>query len=221
MHIADVESNNLGANGIVAGGLPISVGAGLSIKMRHTDQVCLTMFGDGAANEGAFHEALNMASIWSLPVIYVCENNQYAMSMSVKQAFNIEHISQRAAAYGIPGSTVDGNDVLAVYDAVTQAATRARAGEGPTLIESVTYRWRGHSKSDRQLYRTRDEIKHWQERDPIPRFAAYLLQAGLITQGEVDALRPQAVGVIDQAVMFAENSPEPDVATILEGVYAD
>ncbi|GAB4471344.1 MAG: thiamine pyrophosphate-dependent dehydrogenase E1 component subunit alpha [Anaerolineae bacterium] len=220
MHIADVQRNNLGANGIVGGGVPIAAGVGLSIKLRKTDQVCLVLFGDGAANEGSFHESLNLSSIWDLPVIYLCENNQYGMSMSVKRAMNIERISQRAAAYGIPGVTVDGNDPLAVYDAVSTAAARARAGEGPTLIEALTYRWRGHSKSDRQLYRTRDEVKEWQERDPIPRFAKRLLDAGLLTGAEAEAMRQRAYQKIEEAVAFSENSPEPDVATIMEGVYA-
>jgi pyruvate dehydrogenase E1 component alpha subunit len=216
MHIANVEANNLGANGIVAGGVPIAVGVGLSIKMRKTDQVCLVAFGDGASNEGAFHESLNMASIWSLPVIYLCENNQYAMSMPVTKAIHIEHISQRAASYGIPGVTVDGNDVLAVYGVVKTAADRARAGQGPTLVESVTYRWRGHSKSDKQAYRTREEVKSWQQRDPIPLYAAAL---GL-TAAELDDLRKQAADRIAEAVAFAQASPEPDVNSILEGVYA-
>ena len=220
MHIADIDSNNLGANGIVAGGIPLSVGVGLSIKLRGTDQVGLVMFGDGAANEGAFHESLNMASIWSLPIIFYCENNQYAMSMSVKRSFNVEHISQRAAAYGIEGVTVDGNDVLAVYRAVRDAAERARAGKGPTLVEALTYRWKGHSKSDRQLYRTREEVKEWQDRDPIPRFAKRLMQAGFLADEENEQMRVQAEATIEEAVAFAENSPEPDVATIMEGVYA-
>ena len=167
MHIADVESNNLGSQGIVAGNLPISVGVGLSIKMRKTDQVVMTLFGDGATNEGAFHEALNMASIWDLPIIYFCENNQYAMSMSFKRAFNIDRISKRAESYGIPGITIDGNDVIAVHKTVREAAERARSGKGPTLVEAITYRYRGHSKSDRQLYRTRDEVKKAMANDPI------------------------------------------------------
>lgn len=220
MHIADVERNNLGANGIVGGGIPISVGVGLSIKLRKTDQVCLVIFGDGAANEGAFHESLNMASIWDLPIVFLCENNQYAMSMPVQKAFNIERISQRACAYNIPGETVDGNDVLSVYDAVSRAAARARAGEGPTLIESITYRYRGHSKSDRQLYRTREEVKAWMEKDPIPRFARRLIDAGMLTEEEAEVLRQRAYAAIEAAVQFAEDSPEPDVATILDGVYA-
>lgn len=220
MHIADVERNNLGANGIVAGGIPIAAGVGLSIRLRKTDQVCLVLFGDGAANEGAFHESLNMASIWNLPVIYYCENNQYAMSMAVKRAFNVEHISERAAAYGIPGETVDGNDVLAVYDAVSRAAARARAGEGPTLVEALTYRWKGHSKSDRQAYRTREEVKAWQKRDPIPRFVKRAEQAGYLKEGDFKRLKEEAHARVEQALAFAEASPDPDVSTLMEGVYA-
>jgi len=216
MHIADVESNNLGANGIVGGNLPIAVGVGLSIKIRKTDQVALTLFGDGAANEGAFHESLNMASIWNLPVIYLCENNLYAMSTPFDQAFKVEEISQRAIAYGIKGITIDGNDVFAVHKAVREAAERARKGDGPTLIEAITYRWRGHSKSDRQAYRTREEVKEWMEKDPIPRFAAKIGVDGK----ELEEIRNRAKQDIQKAVEFAEASPEPDVSTILEGVYA-
>jgi len=216
MHIADVESNNLGSQGIVAGNLPISVGVGLSIKMRKTDQVVLTLFGDGASNEGAFHESLNMASIWNLPIIFLCENNQYAMSMAFEKAFKIEQVSDRAAAYGMPGVTVDGNDVIAIYKAVQNAAKRARDGNGPTLIEAVTYRWRGQSKSDRQLYRTRDEVKGWMEKDPILRFAKLLN----VNDEEFKKIEAQAKEEIRKAVEFAEASPEPDVATILEGIYA-
>jgi pyruvate dehydrogenase E1 component alpha subunit len=216
MHIANVAANNLGANGIVAGGVPLAVGVGLSIQMRRTDQVCLVIFGDGAANEGAFHESLNMASIWKLPIVYLCENNQYAMSMPATRAFNIERISQRAGAYGIPGETVDGNEVLAVHAAVREAAARARRGEGPTLVEAVTYRYRGHSKSDRQAYRTRDEVKEWQAQDPIPRFARVM---GLGKE-ELEALRADAAREIEAAVALAEASPDPDPAALLEGVYA-
>jgi len=221
MHIADVERNNLGANGIVGGGVPMSVGVGLSIQMRGTDQVCLTIFGDGASNTGPFHETLNMASIWDLPVIFLCENNQYAMSMPVARAFNIEYISQRACAYNIPGVTVDGNDFFAVYDAVAAAAARARSGNGPTLVECLTYRWRGHSRSDRQLYRTREEVKQWREKDPILRFADKLIAAKLLTEEEQEAIKDKAIQSIEQALVYAEASPSPDVSTIMEGVYAD
>lgn len=220
MHIADVAGGNLGANGIVAGGLPISTGVGLSLQMQHTDRVCLTFFGDGAANEGAFHESLNLAAIWRLPVVYVCENNQYAMSMPVTAAIPIRQISQRAAAYNMPGVTVDGNDLLAVYGAVETAVARARAGEGPSLIEALTYRWRGHSKSDRQRYRTRDEVKEWQARDPIVRLEQQLVAAGMFTAAELADVTAAAQQTIEESVIFAENAADPDPASILEGVYA-
>jgi acetoin:2,6-dichlorophenolindophenol oxidoreductase subunit alpha len=221
MHIADVEANNLGANGIVAGGVPIAVGVGLSIKMRQTDQVCMVIFGDGAANEGAFHESLNMASIWKLPVVYLCENNQYAMSMPVTRAFNIEDISTRASSYNIPGVTVDGNDPLAVYLAVYEAAERARRGDGPSLIESKTYRYKGHSKSDRQAYRTREEVNDWMDnRDAITRFSALLVTAGILSEADATGMRDTALSTIDRSVEFSEASPAPDISTILEGVYA-
>jgi pyruvate dehydrogenase E1 component alpha subunit len=216
MHIADVESNNLGSQGIVAGNLPISVGVGLSIKMRQTNQVVLTLFGDGAANEGAFHESLNMASIWNLPIIYLCENNQYAMSMAFERAFRIEHISTRANAYGINGLTIDGNDVIAVHKAVREAAERARKGKGPTLIEAVTYRYKGHSKSDRQLYRTREEVKKWMEKDPIKRFAKLLD----VDDKTIKEIEEKAKEEIQKAIVFAEQSPEPEISSIMEGIYA-
>ena len=221
MHIADVDGGNLGANGVVAGGIPISPGVGLSMQMQGLKQVCLTFFGDGAANEGAFHEALNLASIWKLPVIYLCENNQYAMSMPASKGIAVEHISQRAAAYHMPGVTVDGNDLIAVYRAVCDAAGRARAGEGPALIEAVTYRWRGHSKSDRQRYRTREEVKQWQARDPIARLRAGLLEDGLFDEAALDDIAAQASQAIEDAVAFAEAAADPDPATIMEGVYAE
>lgn len=216
MHIADVEANNLGAQGIVAGNMPISVGVGLSIKAHKTDQVVLCIFGDGASNEGAFHESLNMASIWKLPVIYLCENNAYAMSMSIKKATNIKQISQRAAAYGMPGVTVDGNDILQVYETLKTAAEYARSGKGPYFVEVETYRWKGHSKSDKQAYRTRDEVKAWMTKDPIARFAKLL---GL---GEEDLAQRRLLAreKIKRAVEYAESSPEPDVKDILDGVYA-
>ena len=220
MHIAEVERNNLGANGIVGGGLPIAAGVGLSIQLRKTDQVCIVLFGDGAANEGAFHESVNMASIWNLPVIYFCENNQYAMSMAMKKAFNVEHISDRACAYNIPGEFVDGNDVFAVYSAVKRASERARKGEGPTLIEALTYRWKGHSRSDRQAYRTREEVKEWQVKDPIPRFANALIAAGMLDKDELETIQAKAHENIESALAFAEASPEPEISTIMEGLYA-
>ena len=220
MHIADVDGGNLGANGVVGGGLPISVGVGLSLKMQKRDQVVLCFFGDGAANNGAFHETLNMAAIWKLPVVYVCENNQYAMSFSVKRAFAIENIADRAAAYGMPGVTVDGNDLMAVYEAVSQAAQRARSGEGPTLVENVTYRWRGHAKSDPGRYRTKEEVEAWKEKCPIKRFRRQLIETQVLTAEEADQFEREAYAMIDAALAFAEASPEPALETIEEGVYA-
>jgi pyruvate dehydrogenase E1 component alpha subunit len=220
MHIADVEGGNLGANGIVAGGLPIAAGVGLSMQLQGRSEVCVAFFGDGAANEGAFHEALNMAAIWKLPVIFFCENNVYAMSMAVHQAFPIANISERAAAYAMPGVTVDGNDLGAVYSATVAAVERARSGQGPTLIEAKTYRWRGHSKSDRNLYRTQEEIAEWKARDPIPRYRNQLIAAGLLDESGAESIRAAAHAAIAEAVVFAENSPEPDPAALEDEVYA-
>jgi pyruvate dehydrogenase E1 component alpha subunit len=220
MHIADVRGGNLGANGIVAGGLPIATGVGLSIQMRRTGQACVAFFGDGAANEGAFHESLNLAAIWTLPVVFVCENNQYAMSMPARRAMRVERVSDRAAAYGMPGLTVDGMDVLAVHEAAASAVERARAGGGPTLLECVTYRYKGHSKSDRQRYRGRDEVEAWRARDPIARLRTRLADAGALDEAEADRLAAEAAAVIEDALRFAEAQPEPDPAALLEDVYA-
>jgi len=220
MHIADVDGGNLGANGVVGGGLPIAPGVALGLRMQGSDRVCLCFFGDGAANEGAFHESLNLAAVWKLPVVYVCENNQYAMSMPFEKGAAVEQISTRAIAYGMPGLTVDGNDLLAVYEAVRDAVARARAGEGPTLIEALTYRWRGHSKSDRQLYRTRDEVKAWQARDPIARLQTLLVEANLHTMEELEQAVQRARQLIEDAVAFAERADDPDPETLMEGVYA-
>uniref|UniRef100_A0A7C1FIE3 Pyruvate dehydrogenase E1 component subunit alpha n=1 Tax=Caldilinea aerophila TaxID=133453 RepID=A0A7C1FIE3_9CHLR len=220
MHMADVDTGNLGANGIVAGGVPMAAGVGLSIQMQRQDRVVLVFFGDGATNEGAFHESLNLAAIWNLPVIYFCENNQYAMSMAITRASKLEKLSDRACAYGIPGVTVDGNDLIAVYCATKEAVERARSGGGPTLIEAQTYRWKGHSKSDKQRYRTKEEVKAWQERDPIARLAQKMLEASLLTEDDLQRLQTRVDEEIAAAIEFAKASPEPDPATIREGVYA-
>jgi pyruvate dehydrogenase E1 component alpha subunit len=220
MHVADMGARNLGANGVVGGGIPLAVGVGLSLKMRGREEIVMGFFGDGAANQGSFHEALNMAAIWCLPVVYVCENNQYGMSMSVGKAFKIENISQRAAGYGMRGVTVDGNDVLEVYEAATDAVQRARAGEGPTLLECKTYRWKGHSKSDQERYRTRQEIEAWKKKDPIKRFRETLIAEGVIREEEAGQIEEDARQSIAEAVEYAQASPEPAVDTILEGVYA-
>lgn len=220
MHIADASRNNLGANGIVGGGIGLAMGVGLAIKLQKSDQVVLGVFGDGASNQGIFHEALNMAAIYSLPVVYLCENNQYGMSTSIKKSTKINQISDRAASYGMPGFTVDGNDVLAVYEAVGESAKRARAGDGPTLVEAVTYRWKGHSKNDPGVYRTKEEVEYWKGLDPIVRFRNKLISDGIITEAEADAVDKAAEQAIEDAYAFAESSPEPSVDTIMEGVYA-
>ena len=220
MHIADVEGGNLGANGVVAGGIPLAVGVGLSLRLQKSDRIVLGFFGDGAVNSGPFHESLNMAAIWSLPVVFICENNQYAMSFSVKRALAIKDLSIRAASYGMPGVTVDGNDVMAVYRAVREGVQRARSGAGPSFIVCDTYRWRGHSRSDRNLYRTKEEIEAWKEKDPIPRFRQHLMAARILTAEQAEQFEREAEAIIADAVSFAEASPEPSVETIEEGVYA-
>jgi len=220
MHIADMQGRNLGANGVVGGGIPLAVGVGLSLQMRATGEVVMCFFGDGAANQGAFHEALNMAAIWCLPVVYICENNQYGMSMSTQRALNIDRVSQRADSYGIAGLTVDGNDVIAVYEAASEAVERARTGGGPTLVECMTYRWKGHSKSDQELYRTKEEIAAWKKKDPIKRFRELLVSEETIDEEDAAAIEEEARRTIAAALEFAKSSPEPDVETILEGVYA-
>jgi len=221
MHIADVEGGNLGANGIVGGGLPIAVGVGMSIKAQKLGRVCMVFFGDGATNEGAFHESLNMASIWKLPIVFVCENNKYAMSMDISLAMAVTDVSMRASAYAIPGVTVDGNDLAAVVDASRAAIDRARRGDGPSLLECKTYRIRGHSKSDRNLYRTKEEIETWREADPITRLEDDLVAAGRFTQAEVAAIEQEAQRRIDEALEFAKSSPDPDPAQLTRDVYAD
>jgi pyruvate dehydrogenase E1 component alpha subunit len=212
MHIADLPGGNLGATGVVGSGIPTSVGIALALQMRKSANVLLSFFGDAATNLGEFHESLNMASVWKLPVVFLCDNNQYGMSAAIAEMTNIEHLSTRAVSYGIPGETTDGNDVLAVYQAARTAIDRARAGEGPSLVENVTYRWRGHSKSDRNLYRTQQEIDEWKTRDPIVRFKKVLTEAGVMTAEEVEAINEQAKATInlaaDQAVTFPEPSPE-------------
>jgi len=220
MHIADVATGNLGANGIVAGGPPIAAGAALSNQLRGTDQVCLCFHGDGAVGEGAWHEALTLASMWNLPVVFICENNKYGMSMSSEKAFKVDRMSEKAAAYGVPGETVDGNDVEAVYEVVARAVARARAGEGPSFIEALTYRWRGHSKSDKNLYRTKEEIAQWRADDPIAAYAAELLDRGDASQEQLNAVADEVRTEIREAVRFGTQGEEPTVEAMLADIYA-
>ena len=220
MHIAEPAKGNLGANGIVAGGLPIAVGAALSAKKRRAGAVAVAFFGDGANNEGAFHEAMNLASIWKLPVVFVCENNQYAMSTAMERATAVANVADRATAYGVPGVMVDGNDFAAVAAAAFEATDRARAGEGPTLIEAKTYRTRGHSRSDRNRYRTREEIDAWTARDPIARFEKEILAFGLAGEAEVKAIAAEVEKEMAEAVAAASASPWPSVADLTRDVYS-
>jgi acetoin:2,6-dichlorophenolindophenol oxidoreductase subunit alpha len=220
MHIADIPGGNLGATGVVGGGIPTAVGIALALQMRRSPQILLSYFGDGATNEGEFHESLNMASVWKLPVVFICDNNQYGMSMHVNKVTNIENISERAAAYGIPGYTVDGNDVLAVFETVRAAGEYARTGSGPSLVDCKSYRWRGHSKSDRNLYRTPQEIEEWKQRCPILRFKKVLVDAGMMSQEEVEALDEAAKQAVDLAAEVALTFPEPSPENMEDEVYA-
>jgi TPP-dependent pyruvate/acetoin dehydrogenase alpha subunit len=220
MHIADVGAGMLGANGIVGGSMGIACGAAWAFKRREQDRVAVCFFGDGAVGEGIFNETLNMAAIWKLPVVFVCENNQYAMSLSVKRGFATERISDRAAGYGMPGGTVDGMELDEVHEAASEAVERARGGEGPTLIEAVTYRYLGHSKSDANLYRTRDEIVQWREQDPIGRLAMKLEDEGVLESDEWRSMERSAREEIEGALDRAAREPEPEPESALEDVYA-
>jgi 2-oxoisovalerate dehydrogenase E1 component len=220
MHIADVEHGNLGATGIVGGNIPVAVGAGLAQKLMKTDRVVVCFFGDGASNTGNFHESLNMASLWNLPVIFVCENNLYAMSVPWNKATKLPDVASRACAYGIPGEVVDGMDVLAVRGAVAKAAERARRGEGPTLIEAKTYRWFGHSHSDPRAYRTRQEEAEWKERDPITVMKDNLQVVKMLTDGEFESLETATDAKLDKAMEYSNASPEPKAEDVETDVYA-
>jgi acetoin:2,6-dichlorophenolindophenol oxidoreductase subunit alpha len=219
MHIADPATGNLGANGIVGGGLPLATGAALAIQLRKGKDVAVCFFGDGANNEGAFHESLNMAGVWKLPVIYVCENNQYGMSVSTERSTAAKNVADRAAAYGMPGVIVDGNDIAAVNEAMEAAVERARNGEGPSLIECKTYRTRGHSRSDRNRYRTKEEIEEWKGKDPIPAFEADLEKYGILTREEVEGVRAAVEAELKEAFDFAQAGTNPVPADLTRDVY--
>jgi 2-oxoisovalerate dehydrogenase E1 component len=220
MHIADVEHGNLGATGIVGGNIPVAAGAALAQQMQDTGRVVLCFFGDGASQTGNFHEALNLAGLWKLPVVFVVENNLYGMSVPLKNAAAKLDVADRACAYDMPGEVVDGMDVLAVREAVVRAVERARMGEGPSLIECKAYRWYGHSRSDPRKYRTKQEEAEWKARDPIPNFAARLVAAGIATEAEVDAVEEHVEQSIEEATDFALNSPTPPVEELELYVYA-
>lgn len=224
MHICDMDLGILGSNGIVGAGLPIAVGAGFACQYYGKGQVCACFFGDGASNRGTFHESLNMASEMKLPVIYVLENNFYAISGSQRELTTLENLSDRAKAYAIPGVTVDGNDVMAVIDAADEAVTRARKGEGPTLLECKTWRRFGHWEGDPDIrlftYRNKEEHEAWLKRDPLPKFRNDIIQGGYATAEELNDIEKGVDKEIEEAIEFAENSPYPDVSILTEDVYA-
>lgn len=220
MHIADVDGGNLGANGIVGGSIPLAVGSALRAQMKQANDVTVCFFGDGATNEGSFHEALNMAAIWNLPVVFVCENNQYGMSSAVSDMTNVEKLSVRAKAYGFPGVTIDGNDLIHVIQTADEAVKRARAGNGPTLIEMDTYRWKGHSKSDRDLYRTQAEINEWKKKDPIQQYEQTLTEAGLLHEKMIADIKQDVMREVDKSVAYAKDGPMPTADDVLTDVYA-
>lgn len=220
MHIADLDAGILGANGIVGGGMGIATGAALSSKMRNSGQVCVCFFGEGGINQGAFHENANIAAIWKLPVIFLCENNQYAMSMSVKKATAVSDLTDRAASYSMPGISADGMDVMSVYEGTRRAVDRARAGDGPSLVVSTTYRFEGHNIGDPQPYRSKDEIDEWRKRDSIERFRDQLVEEGVATRAETEAIESSIRERIEDAVEFARSSPEPELSSLEEDVYA-
>jgi pyruvate dehydrogenase E1 component alpha subunit len=220
MHIADMDIGILGANGIVGAGIPIAGGAAISAQMRETDQVVICFSGDGATNTTRFHEGVNLAACWNLPVVYIIENNQYAESTSIADTCKLINLADKARAYNIPGVTVDGNDVLAVYETVNEAVKRARKGQGPTLIECKTWRWHGHFEGDMQTYKTKKEIEEWMKKDPIPRFRKTIAEMGILTEEEAVKIQREINEEIEEAVKFAERSPFPAPEETLDDVYA-
>lgn len=221
LHISDFELGSLGANGIVAGGIPIAAGAALAFSMRRERRVALAFFGDGAINEGAFHEAANQAGVWNLPVIFFCENNLYGEGTAQHRSTPIQNLADRAAAYGFRGLMVDGNDVTAVYEAALQAVERARDGGGPTLIEAKTYRLRGHYEGDPQVYRSQEEVNEWKKRDPIPRFKARLTAEKIADEAALEDIEGQIIDQLDEAVAFAKQASQPQPQDASFGVYAE
>ncbi len=220
MHIADVRSGNLGATGIVGSNIPVATGAALALQMKKTDRVVLCFFGDGASNTGVFHESLNMGGAWKLPVVYICENNLYGMSCSVERVCSVPEIAVRGPAYSMPSDKVDGMDIFSVRDSVASAVERARAGEGPTLIECETYRYYGHSRSDPRVYRTKEEEAEWKSRDAIERLKGKILEEKAMSSDEIRGLEEDVQKQVDDADEFALNSPYPSPDSLYDDVYA-
>jgi acetoin:2,6-dichlorophenolindophenol oxidoreductase subunit alpha len=219
MHVADMEIGMLGANGIVGGGIPIATGAGLAAQYKGSDRVSVSFFGDAASNRGTFHEAVNLAAVWNLPVVYVCENNHWGVSTCQARHMKLVDIADRGAAYGIPGMVVDGNDVVAVYEAAVLAVERARIGEGPTILECKTWRHFGHFVGDPCAYYDPEEHQRWLDRDPLQLAAQDLLAKGYAAQAEFDALRDEVRAEVEAAVAFARSSPWPEPAALLTDVF--
>lgn len=222
MHIADIDLGILGANGIVGGGPPLAAGAGLSAQYKGTDNVAVCFFGDGASNQGTTHEAMNLAACWKLPVVFVNENNMYGLSSCTLNTMCVADVADRAAAFGIPGVVVDGNDVIAVYEAAVEAVKRARKGQGPTLLECKTYRHRGHTEGDPgTAYRSKEEIEEWKKKDPIPRFEKKLLQGKVMTKKKMESIKTAITEELEAGERFAEESPYPETSDIMTDVYVD
>jgi acetoin:2,6-dichlorophenolindophenol oxidoreductase subunit alpha len=218
MHIASLELGNLGANGIVSGGLPIAVGAGLSAKMRGTDQITVVSFGDGAANEGNTHESMNLAALWRLPVLFLFENNHYAVSTERSRS-TAGSLTKRVAGYDIPGQVVDGNHFEDVYWAAQKSIEHVRSGKGPFLLECDTYRIEGHYYGDPVVYRQKEEVDQWRRRDPIGRVEDCLIERGILTEAECRQIQTEIQAEVDEAVVYAESSPEPGIETLFEDIF--
>lgn len=222
MHIADLDRGNLGANGIVGGGMGIATGAALTQKMKKTGKIVFCCFGDGASNEGAFHECINMAAIWDLPVIFYCINNGYGISTPINSVMKTKYVHQRAVAYDIPGLFIeDGNDVLAVREVMDQAVEHVRSGKGPVLVEAITYRWFGHSTSDPGKYRTKEEVEEWKKKDPIEKFRKYLLDNKYATEAEMDAIRQASHDDVEASVVYGMEGAQPAPESAFEDIFAE
>ncbi len=221
LHISDFDLGILGANGIVGGGFPAAVGAGLAFKLRKEERISLTFFGDGAINQGTFHESANMAGLWNLPVIFFCENNLYGEGTPQHKQAPIKDLAIRAEGYGFPGVIVDGNDVIAVYESVVEARKRALKGEGPTLIEAKTYRYRGHYEGDPMVYRSPEELEEWKKRDAIDTYREKLIDQDLASVEDLTVIENEVQSLLDEAVAFASSTPQPKVEEALQGVYDD
>ena len=222
MHIADLDKGNLGANGIVGGGMGMAIGAALTQQMKKTGKIVMCCFGDGAVNEGTFHETMNMASIWKLPVIFYSINNFYGISTPISSVINIDYNYQRASAYGVPGHLIeDGNDLLAVYNKFVELVDYVRSGNGPVLVESLTYRWHGHSTSDPGKYRTKQEVDEWNKKDPIVKYKTHLIENKLASEEELDEIDRKSLDAVEASVKFAMESPEPTLESAFEDIFAD